>query len=173
MAIIFQSQIFIAKLQPMEVKGLYDLTFLVGEADIFSAYQSSANNTVTSANELSFANIFPADLGTGKKEGDEIVCITISELTFNTMSRIKCTLYLSMSTITYPTILVIGYDRVYAGTTIRLQTLPTGVTDYCKLRVSLTYYHYRGTNGYMSQSVLLLDHPTASRTLKVITFTLS
>lgn len=162
-----------------DAKGLFDLTFLVGQSDILPAYENSASNAVTSSIELSFANTFPADLGTGKKAGEELACLAISGLTFNTMGRIKCTLYPSVSTITYPTIIITGYDRVYAATTIRiqiadLQTLPTGITDYCKLGVSLTYYYYGGTKGYIYEPVsFVVGPPTAPATPKVITFTVA
>lgn len=70
------------------------------------------------------------------------------------MGQLTCKIYPSVSTITYPTIIVTGYDRIYAGTTVRIQfanlkTLPTNVTDYCKLGVSLTYFNYGGVKGYI------------------------
>ena len=51
-------------------KGVYSFTFKVGSTDIQPAYQSSASNTVTSTIEFTFANTFPADLGTGLAAGD-------------------------------------------------------------------------------------------------------
>ena len=50
--------------------GLFDLTFLVGTSDILPGYDSSASNSITSAIELSFANTYAADLGTGLTAGD-------------------------------------------------------------------------------------------------------
>jgi hypothetical protein len=93
-------------------------------------------------------------LGTGLAAGSEIACLNISGLTFNTMGRIKCQIYPSVSTITFPTIIITGYDRISAGSTVRiqfadLQTLAAGITDYCKLGVSLTYFDYGGTKGYI------------------------
>lgn len=63
------------------------------------------------------------------------------------MGRIKCVLHHSVSSITYPTIKITGYDKILYGTTVRfrfasLQTLPQGVSDYMKLAVSLVYYRY-------------------------------
>lgn len=95
------------------------------------------------------------------------------------MGRITCKLYPSVSTITYPTIIITGYDRVPAGTTIRiqlanLQTLPTGVTDYCKLGVGLTYFNYGGVKGYIYEPVsFVVGPPSAPVTPKSITFTVS
>ena len=95
------------------------------------------------------------------------------------MGKIKCQIYPSVSTITYPTIIVTGYDRIYASTIVRIQfanlkTLPTGVTDYCKLGVSLTYYYYGGVKGYIYEQVsFVTGPPTAPATPKAITFTVS
>lgn len=160
-------------------KGLFDLTFLVGTADILPGYDNSASNSITSAIEISFANTFAADLGTGKKAGDEIACLNILGLTFNTMGRITCRIYPSVSTITYPTILVTGYDRIYANTQVRiqfadLQTLPTSITDYCKLGVRLAYFNYGGARGYIYEPVsFVVGPPSAPATPKAITFTVS
>lgn len=160
-------------------KGLFDLTFVVGTSDILPSYVNSVSNSITSAIEISFANTFPADLGTGLAAGSEIACLSIAGLTFNTMGRITCRIYPSVSTITYPTIIITGYDRVSAGTTIRiqlakLQTLATGVTDYCKLGVSLTYFTYGGVKGYIYEPVsFVVGPPSAAVTPKIITFSVS
>ena len=50
-------------------KGLFDLTFLVGASDILPSYDSSSSNSITSAIEISFANSFDPDLGTGFTAG--------------------------------------------------------------------------------------------------------
>jgi len=95
------------------------------------------------------------------------------------MGRIKCQIYPSVSTITYPTIVVTGYDRIYANTVVRIQfanlkTLPTATTDYCTLGVSLKYYAYGGTKGYIYQPVsFVVGPPTAPITPSTITFTIS
>jgi len=160
-------------------KGLFDLTFLVGNSDILPAYDNSASNSITSAIEISFSNSFAADLGTGLTAGSEIACLNISGLTFNTMGRIKCQIYPSVSTITFPTIIVTGYDKIARNSIVRiqfanLQTLATGVTDYCKLGVSLSYYHYGGVKGYIYEPVsFVLGPTTASNTPKAISFTVS
>ena len=148
-------------------KGLFDLTFTVGTADILPSYINSASNSITSAIEISFANTFDYDLGTGLPAGAEIACLNISGLSFNTMGRIKCQLYPSVSTITYPTIIVTGYDRIYANTTVRIQfanlkTLPTGITDYCSLGVSLSYFSYGGAKGYIYQPVSFVVGPASA-----------
>ena len=95
------------------------------------------------------------------------------------MGRIKCQIYPSVSTITFPTIIVTGYDRIKAGSTIKiqfadLQTLPVGITDYCTLGVSLTYYDYGGVKGYIYEPVSFVVGPTtAVNTPKSISFTIS
>ena len=95
------------------------------------------------------------------------------------MGRIKCQIYPSVSTITFPTIIVTGYDRIKAGSTIKiqfadLQTLPSGITDYCKLGVSLKYFDYGGVKGYIYEPVSFVVGPTtASTTPKAITFSVS
>ena len=158
---------------------MFDLSFKVGVSDILPSYENSLDNSVTSAIEISFSNSFAADLGTGLAAGSEIACLNITGLTFNTMERIKCRIYPSVSTVTYPTIIVTGYDRIYASTTVRIQfadlkTLNTGVTDFIKLGVSLTYYHYGGTKGYIYEPVsFVVGPPTASTTPKVITATIT
>ena len=84
-----------------------------------------------------------------------------------------------MSTITFPTIRVTGYDRVIANTTVRLQfaglkTLPVSVTDYCKLGVSLEYFNYGGVKGYIYEPVSVVVGPTTTATTpKAITFTVT
>ena len=111
--------------------------------------------------------------------GSEIACLNITGLTFNTMGRIKCQIYPSVSTITFPTIVVSGYDRIAAGSVVSiqfadLQTLPVNVTDYCKLGVALTYFRYGGTKGYIYEPVSFVVGPTtAGNSLKAITFTMS
>lgn len=95
------------------------------------------------------------------------------------MGRIKCQIYPSVSTITFPTIVITGYDRIAAGTTVRiqlanLQTLPDGITDYCKLGISLAYYNYGGVKGYIYEPVsFVVGPPTAKATPKSITFTVN
>jgi hypothetical protein len=161
------------------VKGLFDLNFTLGDSDVLPAYDNSASNSITSAIELSFANTFKSDLGTGLSAGSEIACLHISGLTFNTMGRIKCRIYPSVSTITFPTILITGYDRILAGSTVRvqfanLQTLAAGITDYCKLGVSLTYFDYGGAKGYVYEPVSFVVGPTTAPTpAKTITFTVA
>ena len=160
-------------------KGLFDLTFTVGTVDILPSYINSATYTITSAIEVSFANTFDATLGTGLSAGSEIACLMVSGLTFNIMKKITCTIYPSVSTITYPTIIVTGYDRITAGTVVRirfanLKTLAAGITDYCTLGVSYTYYNYGGVKGYIYQPVSFVVGPTsAAATPKTITYTIS
>ena len=95
------------------------------------------------------------------------------------MGRIKCQIYPSVSTITFPTIIVTGYDRIQQGSTISiqfadLQTLPVGITDYCKLGVALTYFKYGGTKGYIYEPVSFVVGPTtAANPVKAITFSVS
>ena len=95
------------------------------------------------------------------------------------MGRIKCQIYPSVSSITYPTIKITGYDRIYANSVVRiqfadLQTLPSGITDFCKLGVALTYFNYGGVNGYIYEPVsFVVGPPSAAVTPKDITFTVT
>jgi len=160
-------------------KGLFDLTFTVGTADILPSYINSADYTITSGIEITFSNSFAADLGTGLAAGSEIACLNITGLTFNIMGKITCRIYPSVSTITYPTIIVTGYDRIYASTVVRirfadLRTLAAGFSDYCKLGVSYTYFNYGGAKGYIYEPVSFVVGPTsATNTPKTITYTIS
>lgn len=160
-------------------KGLFDLTFTVGTADILPSYINSADYTITSGIEITFSNSFAADLGTGLAAGSEIACLNITGLTFNIMGKITCRIYPSVSTITYPTIIVTGYDRIYASTVVRirfadLRTLAAGFSDFCKLGVSYTYFNYGGAKGYIYEPVSFVVGPTsAPNTPKTITYTIS
>lgn len=95
------------------------------------------------------------------------------------MGKLTCRIYPSVSTITYPTIIVTGYDRIYANTLVRIQfanlkTLAAGITDYCTLGVSYTYYNYGGVKGYIYEPVSFVVGPTtAPNTPNTITYTIS
>jgi hypothetical protein len=70
------------------------------------------------------------------------------------MAKLTCRIYPSVSTITYPTIVVTGYDKILAGTTVSiiaagLKSLPVGIKDYVKIGVSLTYFDYGGSKGFL------------------------
>lgn len=70
------------------------------------------------------------------------------------LGKLTCKIYPSVSTITYPHIIVTGYDRISNNTDVvirisGLQTLPETVQDYIKIGVSLTYYDYGGVKGYV------------------------
>jgi len=118
-------------------------------------------------------------LGTGFIAGQEVACIGIVGMTFSTMGKIMCKIYPSVSTITYPTIIITGYDRIVAATTVTikmagLQSLPLGIQDYVKIGVSLTYYDYGGTKGYLYEPTGKVVGPTtAIAASKVITIALS
>lgn len=84
------------------------------------------------------------------------------------MGKLTCRIYPSVSTVTYPTVIVTGYDKILAGSIVRirlanLKTLSVGVTDFVKIGVSLTYYAYGGTKGYIYEPVsIVVGPPTAS-----------
>ena len=65
-------------------KGMFELEFLVGTADILPAHASTVSNSITSAIELIFPNTFDASLGTGLAEGEEVARLAISGLSFST-----------------------------------------------------------------------------------------
>ena len=89
-----------------------------------------------------------------KTAGEEVGCLAISGLTLSSTGKLTCKIYPSVSTITYPIIVVTGFDRVYSGTDVvfriaGLKTLSAGVEDYIKIGVSLMYYDYGGVKGYL------------------------
>lgn len=90
------------------------------------------------------------------------------------MGRLICRIYPSVSTITYPVIIVKGYDKIYANETVTihfagLKTLPVGIQDYIKIGVSYTYYDYGNVKGYLYEPTGKIVGPTnSSVTPKVI-----
>jgi len=162
-----------------ETKGLYDMTFEVGNQSVPPSYDSTASNKIISEIEVTFPNSFEHDLGTGLADGSEIACLPVSGLTFNTMERMRCYLDHSVSSITYPTIRVTGYDRIAAGQVVRfrfagLKSIQAGLTDYIKIAVPLTYHAYGGAKGYLYRPTGKLIGPTtALASPKAITFTVT
>lgn len=159
--------------------GLFDVQFLVGSSDIPPGYPSSTSNTITSQLVLIFSNSFAFDLGTGYSAGDTVACAPVSGLTFNTMDRLTCRLYPSVSSTTYPTIRVTGYDRIANSSTIRfrlagLKTLAAGVTDYIKVGVELVYFNYGGVTGNLYEPTsVVVGPPTVAISPYAITFTVT
>jgi len=154
---------------------MFEFTFKVGAKDVEPAYQSSATNRVTSAIEIIFANTFQYDLGTGKQTGDEIACLPILNLNLKTMGKLTCRIYPSTSTITYPTIIVTGYDKILSGQIVTfkvagLKSLPVTIADYIKIGVSYTYYDYGNVKGYLYEPTGKVVGPvTAKNPSKLIT----
>ena len=159
--------------------GLFDIQFLVGSSSIPPGYPSSTANTITSQLVLIFANTFDFDLGTGYKAGDTVACAPVSGLTFNTMDRLTCRLFPSVSATTYPTIRITGYDLIANASTVRfrlagLKTLPAGVTDYIKVGVELVYFNYGGVTGNLYEPTsVVVGPPTAAISPYLITFTVT
>lgn len=78
----------------------------------------------------------------------------ILNLNLKTVGRLTCRIYPSYSTITNPTIIVTGYDKILSGQVVTfsvagLKSLPANVTDYIKIGVSYTYYDYGNVKGYI------------------------
>ena len=153
-----------------EAMGLFEFKFRVGNADILPSYENSETNQITSAIEFEFSKSFEPDLGTGKTAGEEVACLAISGLALSTTGKLTCRIYPSVSTITYPVIMVTGFDRVYSGTDIvirivDLKSLKAGVEDYIKMGVSLTYYKYGGVKGYIYEPTgIVVGNTTAAIT---------
>jgi hypothetical protein len=95
------------------------------------------------------------------------------------MGKLTCKIYPSVSTITYPTIIVTGYDRILALTVVQisiagLQSLKVGVNDYIKIGVGLVYYDYGNTKGYLYEPTSkVVGPPTSVAVPKAITVTVS
>ncbi len=70
------------------------------------------------------------------------------------MGKLTCRIYPSYSTITYPTIIVTGYDKILNGQVVTwriagLTSLTASVSDYIKIGVSYKYYDYGNVKGYL------------------------
>ncbi len=70
------------------------------------------------------------------------------------MGKLTCKIYPSYSTITNPTIIVTGYDKILSGQLVTfkvagLKSLPVSTTDYIKIGVSYKYYDYGNVKGYL------------------------
>lgn len=118
-------------------------------------------------------------MGTGKFAGDEVACLPISGITVFSTGKLTCKIYPSTSSITYPQIIVTGYDRILSGTDViiriaKLKTLPTLVNDYIKIGVSLTYYDYGGVKGYIYEPTgYVVGGTTAATSPAAITLTVT
>ena len=150
--------------------GLFEFKFRVGEDDILPSFDNTASNRITSAIEIEFSKSFEDDLGTGKVAGEEVACVPVSGLTFNTVGKLTCIIYPSVSTITYPRIVVTGFDRVYSGTDVifriaGLKTLAANIEDYIKLGVSYKYFNYGRVKGYLYELTgIVVGNTTAAAT---------
>jgi hypothetical protein len=72
------------------------------------------------------------------------------------MGKLTCRIYPSYSTITNPTIIVTGYDKILSGQLVTfkvagLKSLAVSVTDYIKIGVSYKYYDYGNVKGYIHE----------------------
>ena len=70
------------------------------------------------------------------------------------MGKLTCRIYPSYSTITYPTIIVTGYDKILSDQVVTfriagLTSLPAATDDYIKIGVSYKYYDYGNVKGYL------------------------
>lgn len=103
----------------------------------------------------------------------------ISGLTLSTTGKLTCRLYPSVSTITYPVIVVTGFDRVYSGTQVvvgiaGLKSLAADVSSYIKVGVSLQYYDYGGVKGYSYEPTgIVVGPPTAASPLAIASLTVT
>ena len=140
--------------QDAAIVGVFEFTFKVGASDVEPAYESSSINRITSAIEVIFSNSFEYDLGTGKKSGEEVACLPILNMNLVTMGKLTCKIYPATSTITNPTIIVTGYDKILSAQLVTfmiagLKSLPNSITDYIKIGVSYKYYDYGNVKGYL------------------------
>ena len=96
-----------------------------------------------------------------------------------TMGKLTCKIYPSTSTITNPTIIVTGYDKILAGQLVTfmvagLKSLPSSITDYIKIGVSYTYFDYGNVKGYLYEPTGKVVGPvTAKNTAKNIAVTVT
>jgi hypothetical protein len=91
------------------------------------------------------------------------------------MGKLTCRIYPSYSTITNPTIIVTGYDKILSGLVVTftiagLKSLPLAVQDYIKVGVSYKYYQYGNVKGYLYEPTGKVVGPiTAKAAAKTIT----
>lgn len=91
------------------------------------------------------------------------------------MGKLTCKIYPSYSTITNPTIIVTGYDKILSGQVVTfkvagLKSLPVSTTDYIKIGVSYKYYDYGNVKGYLYEPTGKVVGPvTAKNVAKTIT----
>ena len=88
-------------------------------------------------------------------------------MSLSSNGRLTCKIYPSVSTITYPIIIVTGYDRIRRTTDVvirilGLKTLSAGVEDYIKIGVSLIYFDYGGVQGYLYEPTGKVVGPTTA-----------
>lgn len=95
------------------------------------------------------------------------------------MGKLTCKIYPSYSTITNPTIIITGYDKILSGLTVSfkvagLKSLPVLISDYIKIGVSYMYYDYGNVKGYIYEPTGKVVGPvTAKAALKSITVSLT
>ena len=95
------------------------------------------------------------------------------------MGKLTCKIYPSTSTITNPTIIVTGYDKILSGLTVTfmvagIKSLPNNITDYIKIGVSYKYYDYGNVKGYLYEPTGKVVGPvTAKNAAKSITVTVT
>jgi len=95
------------------------------------------------------------------------------------MGKLTCRIYPSYSTITNPTILVTGYDKILSGQIVTfkvagLKSLPNNITDYIKIGISYKYYDYGNVKGYLYEPTGKVVGPvTPINTLKNIAVTIT
>lgn len=65
-------------------------------------------------------NQFLQDLGTGLKNGDEVPCLGGPEIKLTVKKRLTCIITIGTGPENLPTINVYGYDKILAGTVIRI-----------------------------------------------------
>ena len=108
-----------------------------------------------------------------------MACLPILNLNLKTMGRLTCRIYPSYSTITNPTIIVTGYDKILKGqivtfTVAGIKSLPLGITDYVKIGVSYKYYDYGNVKGYIYEPTGKVVGPvTAPNVVKNIDVTVT
>lgn len=108
-----------------------------------------------------------------------MACLPILNLNLNTMGKLTCRIYPSISTITNPTIIVTGYDKILAGQTVTfkvagLKSLPAAIKDYIKIGVSYTYFDYGNVKGYLYEPTGKVVGPvTAKNSAKTISVTIT
>ncbi|KRX03573.1 hypothetical protein PPERSA_04125 [Pseudocohnilembus persalinus] len=145
------SYMTIQNVADIDIKGLYQISFKVGNVDVPIGYNygvSIYSNIILSFN-IDDNNLIE-DIGSGLNDGDEIGCVGVQGINISRQNRLICKIYLGSSEDYPPTIIVSGYDPIDAETQIiiYLTEIIPNVANTIGVGIKL-YYNDFGTEAYL------------------------